>query len=59
MAESAWWVNQFFIYFFGGLGVFFAGVGVLYLDRQLTSSGVRWEGEGERPIGPGGVSTGV
>lgn len=30
MAESAWWVNQFFLYFFGGLGVFFAGVGVLY-----------------------------
>jgi hypothetical protein len=30
MSESAWWVNQFFLYFFGGMGVFFVGIGVLY-----------------------------
>ena len=30
MPESAWWVNQFFLYFFGGMGVFFVGVGVLW-----------------------------
>jgi hypothetical protein len=30
MPESAWWVNQFFLYFFGGMGIFFIGVGVLW-----------------------------
>lgn len=30
MPESASWANQFFLHFFGGMGIFFAGVGVLW-----------------------------